>query len=43
MVSYGGSSNNISILVSRDAKNAALRSLHKHLFQNTNTTLSVNF
>lgn len=43
MVSYGGSNNNISILVSRDAKNAALRSLHKHLFQNTNTTLSVNF
>jgi len=43
MVSYGGSSNNISILVSRDAKNAALRSLHQHLFQNTNTTLSVNF
>lgn len=43
MVSYGGSSNNISILVSRDAKNAALRSLHKHLFQNTNSTLSVNF
>jgi len=43
MVSYGGSSNNISILVRRDAKNAALRSLHQHLFQNTNTTLSVNF
>lgn len=43
MVSYGGSNNNISILVNRDAKNAALRSLHKHLFQNTNTTLSVNF
>lgn len=34
MVSYGGSKNNISILVSSEYKEDALRKLHQHLFKN---------
>ena len=33
MISYGGSSNNISVLVNTDVKNDALKSLHKGLFE----------
>ena len=33
MVSYGGSKNNISILLSSDYKKDALRALHQHLFE----------
>jgi aspartate kinase len=35
MVSYGGSSNNISILIDGQYKNTALQSLHAHLFAQT--------
>jgi aspartate kinase len=37
MVSYGGSQNNISLLVARDQRDTALRSLHQHLFTKPTT------
>jgi aspartate kinase len=43
MVSYGGSHNNISLLVARAQRDMALRQLHQHLFQaQNNTSLSLS-